>query len=184
MLTEFKNEKGAAAPLALINNEIWNLGVGMDAPGNAFYVLDGQVRFGLTDDEENCGEYLDILHDWYTKGLIDPDFTFSTSWISGDTVVVTNNQTGAFIAMYTQPDEFIASMGPSVFFVPVNPPKKDQNSELKYRTMDNIYMSGGFTISADCEEPRARVARVLFSEDVLEPGTSRPIVEVEIDVEV
>ena len=33
-------------------------------------------------------------------------------------------------------------------------------------------------------EPRARVARVLFSEDALEPGTSRPTVEVEIDVEV
>lgn len=167
MLTAFKNKKGAAAPLALINNEIWNLGVGMEAMGNAFYVLDGQVRFGLTDDEENCKEYLTLLHDWYTKGLIDPDFTASTSWISGDTVVVTNNQTGAFVAMYTQPAEFAAAMEPSVSFVPVNPPKKDKNSELKFRTMDNIYTSGGFTISTKCENPELALRWVdyLFSDE-------------------
>ena len=43
-------------------------------------------------------------------------------------------------------------------------------------------MVGEVTEAIQLWEPRARVARVLFSEDVLEPGTSRPIVEVEIDV--
>lgn len=167
MLTAFKNEKGAIAPLAMIPGEVWNLGYGMDAYGATFYVKDGEVRFGLTDDAENCKEYLTILHDWYEKGLIDPDFAAVTNWISGDEVMVTNSQTGAFVGMYTQPVvSYLPSMDASVSFVATNPPKKDESTVLHYRT-DDQYMSTGFAISAECEHPdiALRWLDYLFSEE-------------------
>ncbi len=42
-----------------------------------WYQVDGQVRYGQYED--NFKDYLQLMHDWYEKGYISPDFTSYTS---------------------------------------------------------------------------------------------------------
>lgn len=167
MLTKFKEEKGAIAPLALIENEIWGLGGAMDAYGSNFYQVDGKVYYGLYSNPEENKAYLTMLNDWYTKGLIDPDFASSTSWISGDTVMVTTGKTGVFQAMYTQPAmEFLPSMEEGAALTAINAPVNEAGQQLKYR-QENQYMASGYCISTQCENPELAVRWLdyLYSEE-------------------
>lgn len=167
MLTKFKEEKGAIAPLAMIENEIWALGAGMDAYGSNFYQIDGTVYYGLYNNPEENKAYLTMLNDWYTKGLIDPDFASSTSWLSGETVMVTTGKTGVFQAMYVQPAaEFLPSMEEGAALAAINPPVAEEGQELKYR-QENQYMASGYCISADSKnaELAIRWLDYLYSEE-------------------
>jgi putative aldouronate transport system substrate-binding protein len=78
ILTEFKTEEGADTPLFLMGNSTTGNG-GIDEFSDGFgvqadwYVEDGQVHYGL--EEDGYRDYLSLLHQWYTDGLISTDFT-------------------------------------------------------------------------------------------------------------
>lgn len=75
VLTQFKDAKGAVAPLLLPAGGIdGNGGAIMSAwdIGNSFFQRDGVVAYGPT--EPAFKEYLALMADWYAKGLIDRDF--------------------------------------------------------------------------------------------------------------
>lgn len=75
ILTKFKEEKGAQYPLSLNSSQLkgGNLFNTAFKIGDSFYLDDsGNVQYGPLQPEYK--EYLTLLNDWYTKGLIDPDF--------------------------------------------------------------------------------------------------------------
>jgi putative aldouronate transport system substrate-binding protein len=75
MLTRFKNEKGATAPYtggSTIFNEPYIAGAFGVGTGY-FMVNQGKtVKYGPL--EPAFRDYLTLMHDWYVKGLLDPDF--------------------------------------------------------------------------------------------------------------
>ncbi len=129
MLTAFKDECGATAPMLLaktgydgvFNNLTMGFGV---TP--AWYQENGTVKFGPA--EEGWREYVTTMHDWYEKGLIDPDFMASTSPVSilPDTAMITTGHTGAFVGIYTNVAMWEAAIeGDEDNFIPVYTPMKN-----------------------------------------------------------
>ena len=86
VLTAFKEEKGAVAPLSIGSNGTMNFG----AFTSAYHVmpdfyLDGDtVKFGPA--EPGYKEFVKLFRDWYAEGLIDPDFTVN------DARIITSNE--------------------------------------------------------------------------------------------
>ncbi|MDO5424579.1 MAG: extracellular solute-binding protein [Eubacteriales bacterium] len=167
MLTQFKETYNAAAPLSINSRFFWNLGIGMGAYApNDFYQEDGVVHNALLDDTEAVREFLTLMNRWYQNGLIDPDFASSTAFW-GDSVLVTNNNTGAFLTMYTFPSAiFLPSMEEGASFTAVKTPVKEEGDTLEYGTPVPSTTSA-YAVTTDCENPELAVSWIdyLFSEE-------------------
>lgn len=157
MLTAFKDEMGATAPMLLFKNgydSAFNslvMGFGITS---AWYQVDGQVKFGPA--EEGWRDYVTLMHDWYEKGLIDPDFMASTSAASifPDTAMITTGKTGAFVGMYTIVAMWEAAIeGDEDNFVPVYTPMKEagQTHDFQGITLSGASATVGLSISANSE---------------------------------
>lgn len=96
MLTAFKDQEGATAPLTLSYTgydgfaNALNAGYGVS---NTFYQENGVVKYGPI--ESGWKDYVEMMHRWYSEGLIDPDF-MSTNAVLPDNAMVTTGKTGAF----------------------------------------------------------------------------------------
>lgn len=157
MLTAFKDEMGATGPMLLFKNgydSAFNslvMGFGITS---AWYQVDGQVKFGPA--EEGWRDYVTLMHDWYEKGLIDPDFMASTSAASilPDTAMITTGKTGAFVGMYTNVAMWEAAIeGDEDNFVPVYTPMKEagQTHDFQGVTLSGASATMGLSISANSE---------------------------------
>lgn len=157
MLTAFKDEMGATAPMLLFKNgydSTFNslvMGFGITS---AWYQVDGQVKFGPA--EEGWRDYVTLMHDWYEKGLIDPDFMASTSAASflPDTAMITTGKTGAFVGIYTNVAMWEAAIeGDEDNFVPVYTPMKEagQTHDFQGVTLSGASATMGLSISANSE---------------------------------
>ena len=154
MLTGFKEEMGATAPLLLYKtgydstSQALNSGFGVNT---SFYQEGGTVKYGPA--EEGWREYVSTMHDWYEKGLIDPDF-MSTNWETGflpDTAMVTTGKTGAFVGMYTNVSMWENSnQDPNAQYTPVPQIRKNEGDSFDF--LSTAMGSGtGMAISAKSE---------------------------------
>lgn len=93
VLTQFKDEKGAIAPLTYEPYTLpWSHFQGAYGVGEGFYLReDGSVAYGPI--EPGYKDFLDTFSRWYQNGLIDPDIANAT----GQTVnaYMTGGQSGA-----------------------------------------------------------------------------------------
>ena len=149
MLTAFKDQKGATAPLLLpstgydVVNHSLSAGWGVS---DGFYQEEGVVKYGPI--EEGWKNYITMLNRWYSKGLIDPDFMSSTS-IWPDNAMVTTGKTGAFISMYTLIAMYEgANETPNAEYIPVAAPKVNPEDKVKLNA-GGLPVGGYITISAD-----------------------------------
>lgn len=157
MLTAFKDKCGATAPMLLhkagYDNVFNNLTMGFGVlPG--WYQEDGAVKFGPA--EEGWREYVTMMHDWYEKGLIDPDFMASTAPASilPDTAMITTGKTGAFVGIYTNVAMWEAAIeGDKDNFIPVYTPVKNAGDTHDFQStiLAGASATMGLSISADSE---------------------------------
>ena len=152
VLTAFKNEKGATAPLILnfsgSDGEFGTMSGGLNVLNSWQLDETGKVNFGPYMDAWK--EYVTIMHQWYTEGLIDPDF-MATDERTADMAKVVTGASGLFAALYTMPSVYeAASEDPNMNLAPVNPPVKNEGDEIHIRLRDS-YTSGNTAISADSE---------------------------------
>lgn len=169
MLTAFKDEMGATAPLMLYKTgydgttNTLNAGFGISY---TFYQEDGTVKFGPA--EEGWRDYITTMHDWYEKGLIDPDFMSSTAATSflPDNAMVTTGKTGAFVGMYTNVSMWENSnTDPDALYTPVYPPMQKSGTTHDFQ---NIPLAGGcMVISAKSENSEIclRLLDYFFTEE-------------------
>lgn len=151
-LTAFKNEKGATAPLILnfsgSDGEFGTMSGGLNVLNSWQLDETGKVNFGPYMDAWK--EYVTIMHQWYTEGLIDPDF-MATDERTADMAKVVTGASGVFAALYTMPSVYeAASEDPNMNLAPVNPPVMNEGDEGHIRLRDS-YTSGNTAISADSE---------------------------------
>lgn len=168
VLTAFKNEKGATAPLILnfsgSDGEFGTMSGGLNVLNSWQLDETGKVNFGPYMDAWK--EYVTIMHQWYTEGLIDPDF-MATDERTADMAKVVTGASGLFAALYTMPSVYeAASEDSNMNLAPVNPPVKNEGDEIHIRLRDS-YTSGNTAISADCENPEVamRWLDYLFTEE-------------------
>lgn len=169
MLTLFKSKLGATTPLCLNQMFFWDLGIGMGvyAPTD-FYQVDGKVCNAFLDHPEEVREFLALMHDWYKKGLIDPDFaTAASAAFWGDTLLITNNRTGAFLSMsMLVPNIYLPAMDEGTVFTAVKTPVKESGDELQYIAPVPI-ATFAYGVTTDCKNPELAVRWIdyLFSEE-------------------
>lgn len=168
VLTAFKNEKGATAPLILnfsgSDGEFGTMSGGLNALNSWQLDETGKVNFGPYMDAWK--EYVTIMHQWYTEGLIDPDF-MATDERTADMAKVVTGASGLFAALYTMPSVYeAASEDPNMNLAPVNPPVMNEGDEGHIRLRDS-YTSGNTAISADSEnwEVALRWLDYLYTEE-------------------
>lgn len=152
VLTAFKDQCGATAPL-ILNWSGSDGEIGMMSAGYGVYnkwQLDetGKVNFGPYMD--GWKDYVTTMHQWYTEGLIDPDFMATDQRMPDMTAVVTG-ATGAFTSLYTYPPMYESSSeDPNMNLTAVNPPVVNEGDTLHIRLRDS-YTSGNTAINAECE---------------------------------
>ena len=98
VLTAFKNEKNATAPLTIPADLVRDSGDNGELSGGFglvawYYQIDGQIKYGPIEPEFR--DYVTLLSQWYSEGLIDPDF--NTRDGNGRDQLKYTNQAGAWL---------------------------------------------------------------------------------------
>ncbi len=143
VLTAFKDQLGIEAPLYTSKYGI-DYGEFMAGYGIApyFYQVDGTIKYGPLQDEYK--DYLTLLHDWYTKGLLDPDFaTRQSTGVAADNDMILNDKIGALVDWGTRMTDAYVSRGASnpEFYAQACPqPKKSASDpDPAWREVGNNY---------------------------------------------
>jgi len=143
VLTKFRDELGIEAPLYTSKYGI-DYGEFMAGFGTApyFYQVDGTMKYGPMQDEYK--EYLTMMHDWYEKGLLDPDFsTRQSTGVAADNDMILNDKIGALIDWGTRMTDAYISRGatnPDFYAVAAKQPKKNASDpDPAYRSVFNYH---------------------------------------------
>lgn len=170
VLTAFKTEYDPEQPIAFLNGGIPNAnsltsGYGVDAylgnMGNtyeeSFYVVDGEVKYGLAED--GFKEYLAMVNKWYNEGLINPDFiTYATTMNEDITASIAKGTAGIWYGGddYFADDYKNLVADPNYEVIAITDPVKNKGDTLH---TGNSTMTRGrpagmmVTISAQSEHP-------------------------------
>ena len=161
VLTAFKEQLGVEAPFYTSKYGI-DTGEFMAGYDTApyFYQRDGKVQYGPMDD--NYKEYLTMLHDWWSKGLLDPDFaTRSSGGTTADNDMMLNDKVGSLMDHGTRLGDVYISRGatnPDLMMVAAPQPTKDKDDptyvEPNWRsaTYANSISNSTELIAADSEK--------------------------------
>ena len=178
VLTAFKNQKNASAPMMLSRNgsyqgNFFASGYGVKAPpiqmGSPFFQINGEVKYGPMED--GYKKYLTTLSKWYADGLIYKDFyTYVDSNTNPPDDLVLNNQMGLY-GLNTQdiPNRYSEVVGnnPDIVVVGAYDPVENEGDTLHFSESRGASATGGYCISTHCEDPVlvARWADYIYSEE-------------------
>lgn len=178
VLTAFKTEKNASAPMMLSRNGTYQgnffaSGYGVMAPpiqmGTPFFQIDNEIKFGPM--EEGYKKYLTTLAKWYEDGLIYKDFyTYVDSNTNPPDDLVLNDQMGLY-GLNTQdiPNRYSEVVGnnPDIVVVGAYDPVENEGDTLHFSQSRTASAAGGYCISTQCEDPTvvARWADYIYSEE-------------------
>jgi len=157
MLTEFKNEKNAVHPMLLGNTGNFQFselsagfGVNME-----FFQKDGKVHYSPL--EEGYKNYLTLVADWYSKGLIHQDFMGETDLratakkfgFTGETGVIWDNpdyagNSGVVIGLSSDENLFYQAV--------VSPKVNASDDRVQFRCYPGK-VGQGFSVSTACGNP-------------------------------
>ncbi len=162
MLVAFKEQCGATNPLWLNQyaSDMFNIfpaGYGIAALGagsqnSAFYNVDGTVHYGPI--EEGYHDYITMLNQWYSEGLLDPDFyTRATDVFVPDSLSSTG-KCGAFADIYTLIDmRPMMSEDTTISTIPVAQPVLKEGDTVHLRQYNWPKGTSDVAISTQCENP-------------------------------
>jgi putative aldouronate transport system substrate-binding protein len=158
VLTAFKDEKGAEAPLMIPTNgkflssefcSAW--GIGTD-----FYQVNGEVRFGPVMDEYK--EYLNLMRGWYSDRLLDKDFTTRTDMTGtgAPSNMTGTGKTGAFPAVWGACHDVSVQNNttddPNYWLEPIVAPTLQEGEKVQFRSM-SYQVRAATSIFATTEHP-------------------------------
>ena len=165
VLTAFKLEKGAYAPLSIDDSGTMMLSSALSAGYGVmadFMTVTGEIEYGPRLD--GWRDYLIMLNRWYAAGLIDPDFMINGTWQVDESMVL-SDMTGAFNAMYVKIADYETAR-PDMEVIPVAPPVLVEGDPLHIRCADSI-IGHDNAISASCEhkELAMEILNYFFTEE-------------------
>lgn len=170
VLTSFKNEKGAEAPLCfdwtnfkISNPFAFTYGVG------GYFILDdaGNVQYGPA--LEGYKEYLQTLNKWYAEGLFDRD----VATLNGDQVTskMTSGKAGASVGWAASRMQVFMTTAqktsPEYLLVPTPVPVRNKGDKPEYGYIENQFPDVGAAITTSCKniEAAAKLLDYGYSEE-------------------
>lgn len=171
VLTQFKEKKGATAPLTLLTN-FWAVGAFMGAYNvkNGFILDDdGKVIYGPMQD--GYKEFLMKMNDWYKKGLLDSNF----AQIDGNMLnsQMTSGKSGAAVnAAGGGIGKWLGAMGddPTYDLVGAKFPVLKKGDKPRYGTKAAMFDGSGAAITTSCSEEKIDQALKLLDYAYSEEG--------------
>lgn len=163
VLTAFKEEKGAVEPLGLTytgtldGNEIASAfdAYGVYAAFMGAYpicVREGQVAFGWKENEMK--DYLTLMNQWYSEGLIGKDFYIENTGHGIDTSKTTTDMCGVFLNDYFQIDLVESLMqDTNASLSPMAAPVKEAGQTLHFGSAQTKISGFSWGITTDCADP-------------------------------
>ena len=155
VLTAFKEDKGADSAFVLPASGMNDFVMGGFGVGQTFYVEDGStIKFGPM--EEGFKEYLQLMNQWYTEGLMYNDFYNyaneimfdGTDMIGAGQVALYYNETGTMTA-YAE-----YSKDPNFLVKAIAPVGKDEETPIYMTEFTPTYVDNSrWTITTNCEDP-------------------------------
>ena len=143
VLTKFRDQLHIEAPLYTSKYGI-DYGEFMAGYGIApyFYQENGVVKYGPMEDAYK--DYLTLLHDWYEKKLLDPDFsTRQSTGVAADNDMILNDKIGALVDWGTRMTDAYISRGATnkeFYATAVKQPKKSASDpDPAYRVVNNNF---------------------------------------------
>lgn len=171
MLTAFKDELGATAPLIIGGKVPFNNGMIIGAYGmtTSLYVDDGKVKYGPV--EPGYKDFLIKMNDWYKKGLLDSNFSGADGKIIESNMLngksgVTYGLTGSNIGTWLGAKESTNDTEFDLAGIPY--PVLNQGEKAQFGQMDWQYTpSSSWAISTSCKnvELAARYLDYGYSEE-------------------
>ncbi len=159
VLTAFKEQLGIEIPLyystaytdGISANSEFLAGFGA---ARDFFVDNGTVKYGPMED--GYGEYIDMMSQWYSEGLIDQSFSVRNSDTPDDDLIL-NDKIGALCTFATWcGDSYFPSRGATnedFNLVGAKIPVKKEGDETHIRSIDRLMNTMGIAISADTKYP-------------------------------
>lgn len=161
VLVAFKEQKNCEIPLSLTQQGLddW-LMAGYDTMYSpyftgAFIQIDGKVKFGPL--EPGFKDYVVMLNEWYSEGLIDQEFYTRANNPAFDTAYASTGKVGVGQSLYTFPDFLpLFATEPTYEFNGFKPPVRNPGDKRKILiggaplTLNKNVIG---TISVQCEKP-------------------------------
>jgi putative aldouronate transport system substrate-binding protein len=167
VLTAFKDQKGATAPL-LLKKELFYAGdhalmAGYDV-SESFYQVNGTVKYGPL--EQGFKDYLVMMKQWYDEGLIDRDFTTRDS-DSANQLLYTSQAGARFGGFWELQFNDNHAEDPNYREVAVATPVKNKGDVAHLRQSNRNYREYDTFVSATSKYPVEAVRWLdnLYSED-------------------
>jgi putative aldouronate transport system substrate-binding protein len=176
VLTAFKTELGASAPMMLSNcgsyqGNFFASGYGVNGSlvnnSTPMYQVDGVVKYGPIED--GYKQYLETMAKWYSEGLIYKDFfTYTESNTMPPDELVSGDQMGLFGANITDIAERYNSVvgdNSTLRLVGAYDPVEKKGDITHFGTDRSASAGGGYCLSTSCEDPEivARWADYIYS---------------------
>lgn len=171
VLTAAKEQLGVEYPMMLNTNggSDFSLAWGVSTNSQYFLQMDGDtVTSGLLD--EGFGQYLDTMRQWYSEGLIDPNFTGFNYYLDTPSSVENNAQflysmvVSAFTGQGYLANRMVTNE--DAYLQPVVNPVLNEGDE-PVLCSERITAKDMFFISTSCEDPvvAAKWIDFLYSEE-------------------
>lgn len=159
MLTRFKNELDAEAPMLMEVDGTWNCEEILSAfdVGSRFYQVDGVAKYGPI--EPGYREYVELMRQWYAEGLIDQEF--NTRSDASD--LISNDEVGAYReGFYMLRARKQTAVAPDFRLVGVPTPVKAEGDVVHLRQSNNYVRGYETAITTACKNPELAVKYLDF----------------------
>lgn len=155
VLSAFKNEIGASAPLLIPYTGLTNyfsLGYGIpcELRTGLFYVQDDQVKYAGM--EQDYYDYVTLMSKWYADGLIDPDFLSRTTTTDPDNGLISSGDAGVWTANVLMFDMYGDMVDdPNFAITGTSYPKKAADAPMMYLNEATV-TNPGYTVTTACHD--------------------------------
>ena len=155
VLSAFKNEIGASAPLLMPYTGLTNYfsvgyGVPAELRNGLFYVQDGQVKYAGM--EQDYYDFVTLMAKWFEEGLIDPDFLSRTTSTDPDFGLIAAGDAGVWTANVLMFDMYKDAVDdPDFAITGTSYPRKTADGPVMY-VNDASPTNPGYTVTTDCHD--------------------------------
>lgn len=157
VLTAFKNEKGAEAPLLLSKTGIMPYDYFLSAFGvkSEFYKEGDTVKYGPI--EEGYRQYLELMAQWYAEGLVDQNFISNEITSNAPKDYIATGKSGAATYSWAGTGNYLYETGsstdPNINWQPITGPVLKEGDVCQARNISYIAIQSPVSVTTACEYP-------------------------------
>ena len=157
VLTAFKEEKGAEAPLLLSKTGIMPYDYFLSAYGvkSEFYKDGDTVKYGPI--EEGYRQYLELMAQWYAEGLVDQNFISNEITSNAPKDYIATGKSGAATYSWAGTGNYLYETGsstdPDINWQPITGPVLKEGDTCEARNVSYIAIQTPVSVTTACEYP-------------------------------